>query len=140
MRIDSGTRSWTWELRPPRVLIAEGNDHTRAALVTALRADGYETVEATDGDQILDTLLAFPPGPQDCIDVVIAGQRLAGCPGPEVLERLRGMQIRTPFVVVGEASQSSSSSSTRDRVQCREDVTEIRGAVFALTHDFSTRQ
>ncbi len=139
MRIDSGTRSWTWELRPPRVLIAERDDQIRAEWVRALEADGYDTVEARDGDEILDSLLAFPPGPSDCIDVVIAGERLGGTEGPQVLFRLREMRIRTPFVVISSATDAPVSGES-DVVGCTADVKEIRGAVFTLTHDFTTRQ
>lgn len=121
MKIENGTRSWTWELRPPRVLVAENDDSTRAELCGALRADGYDVVEAHDGDEVLDSLLAFPPGPVDCIDVIVATEGLASCDSGEVRERLRGMKISTPVVVVAGAR----------------DLGEVKGAVFRLTHAFS---
>lgn len=141
MQIQNGSRSWTWELRPPRVLIAESDDASRAQLCRALEEDGYDVVEAHDGYEVLDSVLAFPSGPTDCIDVIIASCKLPGCDGSEVLERLRRMRIQTPFVMVGGTdrvlSRAQFQELWRDHViEINRDLDQLKGAVFHLTHAF----
>lgn len=119
MQIQNGSRSWTWELRPPRVLIAESDDSSRAEVCRVLAADGYDVVEAHSGEEVLDSILAFPAGPTDCIDVIVVSCRLTDCDGEEVRARVQRMHIETPFVVLGD-----------------NDLDRMKGEVHRLTHDF----
>lgn len=141
MQIQNGSRSWTWEMRPPRVLIAESDDSSRAEVCRALIADGYDVVEAHDGYEVLDSILAFPPGPTDCIDVIVVSCRLPGCDGTEVLDRVRRMQIQTPFVVVGERDEVLTGPQfdalmKNHVMEIEDDLDQIKGAVHRLTHAF----
>ncbi len=78
----------------PTILIVDDSGFQRTFLNKALVEDGYRVLEATNGDQALETIAADPP---DCIltDLIMPGLR--GIPLLEILQQ-RGSQI--PVVVL----------------------------------------
>jgi DNA-binding NtrC family response regulator len=87
--------------RPARVLIAEDDDEMRRMLVSALRKEGYETVEAPSGAAALEeiAMLLFR-GEAQPVDVIISDERMPGLLGLEVLAGLREARWPTPFILI----------------------------------------
>jgi two-component system, response regulator, stage 0 sporulation protein F len=87
--------------RPARVLIAEDDDAMRDMLVTSLRKDGYEVVEASSGAAALEeiAMLLFR-GEAMPVDVIVSDERMPGLLGLEVLAGLREARWRTPFILI----------------------------------------
>jgi signal transduction histidine kinase len=68
---------------PRRVLVVEDNTDTREVLCTALRLDGHEVHEATDGPSGLEAALRLVP------DAALVDVGLPGLDGYELARRLR---------------------------------------------------
>ena len=69
---------------PPRVLIVDDNETNRCILVTRLRAEGYETREAEDGEIALAVAREIAP------DVILLDVMMPKIDGFEVCRRLKG--------------------------------------------------
>jgi two-component system response regulator MprA len=70
--------------RPPRVLVVEDDEDIALVVQRMLRAEGYETRVAADGDAALEDARGFLP------DLVILDLGLPGRDGIEVARELRG--------------------------------------------------
>lgn len=84
-----------------RILVAEDDAEMRALLVSSLRLDGYEVLEARSGLELLDHVapwLARTPPPRS-IDVVVSDILMPGFTGMEILEGLAEVG-RGPGVVL----------------------------------------
>jgi CheY-like chemotaxis protein len=77
-----------------RVLIADDVDDHRRWMIEVLRGDGYILHEATNGQEVLDMLLAVRPR---YFAVVVCDQFM---PGPRGTECLALIASRAPFVIV----------------------------------------
>lgn len=77
-----------------RVLVADDDPSHRDLLATALRAQGFDVVETSDGQDLLAQLLAVPSEYFTC---VVADQMMPQLRGTEVLARA---SARAPFVIV----------------------------------------
>jgi len=69
---------------PPRILIVDDNETNRCILATRLGAEGYETVEADDGERALAVAHEAAP------DVVLLDVMMPKIDGFEVCRRLKG--------------------------------------------------
>jgi adenylate cyclase len=78
---------------PPRILVVDDSDASRDIIVTRLRAHGYETAEATDGEEGLAAVSACAP------DLVLLDVTMPKLDGIEVCRRLKNDQGR-PFMPV----------------------------------------
>lgn len=85
-----------------RVLLAEDDPDIRSLLAWAMRDDGFEVVEAEDGEQVLARLeAARGTAADDALpDVIVTDLRMPHVSGLEVLERLRHDGLGVPVVVV----------------------------------------
>jgi two-component system KDP operon response regulator KdpE len=92
-------------MRHACVLIAEDEEVMRKLLQTALRAEGFETLEARDGVEALQTIERETP------DLVILDIMLPRVDGFEVLRRLR-QYSETPIIVL------SAGGDMADKVKC----------------------
>ena len=79
---------------PGRILIVEDEENLRMALADALSAEGYEVLEAADGETGL--ALALREGP----DVVLLDLMLPGRDGFSVLRALREDRLTAPVLVL----------------------------------------
>ncbi len=78
------------------VLIVEDDPRIRSFLAKGLKAEGYATSLAPDGDQALDLAAAF--GPE--YDLVLLDLGLPGTDGREVLRRLRAEHPALPVLIL----------------------------------------
>ena len=100
-------RSYSWpeaasQTGVGRVLVADDDEEMRALLATALRDEGYNVVEASDGLELLDRL-EFAGEDGDWVplyDVVVSDVRMPGVTGLEVLEGMRQVDWSTGVVLI----------------------------------------
>src|SRR2546425_4007569 len=88
--------------RSPRILVAEDDREMRRILVSVLRKDGYEVLEAQDGFELLD-YLGSPPLIQGRVaqfDMVISDIRMPVFIGMDVLSYLRDTDWTTPLILI----------------------------------------
>src|ERR1700737_3783985 len=77
-----------------RILIADDEANARDRLRTILREEGYETLEASDGEQALQLLPGFAP------DIVLSDVRMPRMDGLTLLRRVRKQGSDTLFVMM----------------------------------------
>ena len=106
-----------------RVLVIEDEDALRLGLVDALRGEGFEVLEAGDGDTGLD--LALREGP----DLVLLDLMLPGRDGFSVLKAIRTDRLQAAVIIL------SARGEEWDRIQGFE-----YGADDYVVKPFSTRE
>jgi CheY-like chemotaxis protein len=116
------------ELLPPRILLAEDDAEMRALVSGDLRRAGYSVVECADGAALLRRLDCTVHAEGLGVDLVVADVRMPELTGLEVLERLRGADPFTPYIVV----TAFGSTETR-RAAAR------LGAIAVLDKPFETK-
>jgi len=84
--------------RPPRILLAEDDPDMRGLVAWALRKDGYEVIEASDGVGLL-VECAMRAG-DDALDMIISDVRMPDLTALEVLSALRCRDFPTPIVLI----------------------------------------
>ncbi len=107
----------------PRILVIEDETALRLALLDALTGEGFEVLEAADGERGL--ALALSEGP----DVVLLDLMLPGRDGFSVLRAMRSDRLRSAVIVL------SARGEEWDRVQGFE-----VGADDYVVKPFSTRE
>jgi CheY-like chemotaxis protein len=85
-----------------RVLVAEDDPEMRRLVVEALRKDGHDVIEASDGGRLLVHLAeAFDRDPTlACLDVVVSDMRMPVCSGLDLFERLAEARWKVPFILM----------------------------------------
>ena len=78
---------------PPRILIVDDNEANRDIVKTRLAVNGYEFLEAADGEQALDAARRFAP------DLILLDVMMPKIDGIEVCRRLRA-EAGAPFVPI----------------------------------------
>ncbi len=78
-----------------QILIVEDNDFVRMQIVSYLKADGYGTVEASDGNKALDVVEREP-----AIAMIVADLRMEPMGGFEFIRAIRSRGMVTPVVLV----------------------------------------
>lgn len=81
-------------MRAPRVLIVEDDPAMQRALVTALRAEGYEVTTAERGDEGMKLLRGRNP------DLVLLDAMLPGIDGFEVCRTARAEALTMPIIML----------------------------------------
>jgi two-component system, cell cycle response regulator DivK len=92
------------------VLIAEDNEKNMKLFRDVLQASGYETLEATTGEQAIELATQHAP------DLVLMDIQLAGMDGLTALRRLREDERTASIPVVALTAQAM----TGDRERCLE--------------------
>lgn len=91
-------------LRPkPRVLLAEDDVELRALYGLSLRNAGYDVVDAADGTEALEQLVASPaaePDPARWFDAAVLDIRMPGFSGLHVLAALRHVSPAVPIILM----------------------------------------
>lgn len=125
--------------RRPRVLLADDDDDTRAFVGAALRADGYDVVEASTGAELLDIVASsmlfretWPPP-----DVIVSDIRMPGFTGTGVLTGLRAADWETPFILMtafgGEEVRREAKNSRADALFMKPfDVDDLLTVIYNL--------
>lgn len=72
--------------KKPRVLVVEDNDSIRRLVVTLLRREGYEVVEAGNGEQALQS-------PCEAVELLVTDFAMPGMTGVELAEKLRPAKV-----------------------------------------------
>ncbi len=87
--------------RMPRILVAEDDVEMRRLLVTSLRTAGFETIECSDGYQLLDHLgNPVLSGEPDDFDLIVSDIRMPGITGIEVLEGIHETEWFVPMILI----------------------------------------
>ena len=90
--------------RPTRCLVVDDERMNREVVIANLRASGYETVAAEDGQQAWLTLNAAP----DDFDVILLDRRMPRMDGMELLAKLKGDNRLKHIPVIMQTAQASS--------------------------------
>jgi CheY-like chemotaxis protein len=87
--------------RMPRILVAEDDPEMRRLLVWNLRKEGFETVECSDGWELLDHLgNPVLSGDPDDFDLVVSDIRMPGVTGIEILEGIHETEWFVPMILI----------------------------------------
>ena len=101
----------------PRLLVAEDDEAMRDLIVTQLRHDGYEVIEASDGAQLLDhigAVTAEDGGGPTAIAMIISDLRMPGLSGLDLLAALRCAEWQTPVVLITAFASEETHAEARD--------------------------
>jgi len=71
---------------PKKILIVDDNQDSRELVVKILKARGYQTIEAVDGEEALEKAVAERP------DLILMDRSLPKIDGYEVTRRLKGRE------------------------------------------------
>jgi two-component system KDP operon response regulator KdpE len=118
----------------PRVLVVDDEAQIRRSLRVALRANGYDVVEAGDAETALDEAATQPP------ELVILDLALPDHDGVEVVRRLREWASRVPIIILSargddEAKVRALDAGADDYVTKPFSVTELLARMrVALRH------
>jgi CheY-like chemotaxis protein len=85
-----------------RVLVAEDDREMRRLVVEALRKDGHEVVEATDGGRLLVQLAVEFEGDHALqgVDLIVSDIRMPVCNGLDLAERLSEARWDVPCILM----------------------------------------
>jgi CheY-like chemotaxis protein len=132
--------------RPLRVLLAEDDAEMRAVVAEALRGDGLDVVELSDGGRLLveiaarlkagrgdDTRPAMVWRPSASIDLIVSDIRMPICTGLQILAALRDAQWHTPVILMtafgDEATRKHAESLQAVLFDKPFDIDDMRTAV-----------
>jgi two-component system cell cycle response regulator DivK len=90
-----------------RILIAEDNEKNMKLFRDVLQLSGYETLEATTGEQAVELATTRRP------DLVLMDIQLAGMNGVETLRRLRDDERTTAIPVIAVTAQAMAGDRER---------------------------
>lgn len=90
-----------------RILIAEDNGLSMKLFRDVLRVSGFETLEATTGEQAIELATGEAP------DLVLMDIQLAGMDGLEALRRLRDDERTASIPVIALTSQAMAGDRER---------------------------
>jgi len=85
-----------------RVLVVEDDESLRQLIVTRMRREDFDVVEAGSGDEALDvlTLAARSVRALDELDLVLMDVRMPGTSGLEIARMLRAAEWPLPIVLI----------------------------------------
>jgi DNA-binding response OmpR family regulator len=124
----------------PRILLAEDDTEMRSLVGSALRLDGYDVVEASDGGRMLVHLASAYGGgePRATYDLLISDIRMPVCSGLQILESLRLAHWKTPAILMTAFGDDKTRSRALDLGAILFakpfDVDDLRTAVMHLVH------
>jgi DNA-binding response OmpR family regulator len=101
--------------RATRILVAEDDGEMRRLVTTALRHQGYEVVEESDGGRLLLRVAAMhaTDDTTDIFDLIVTDNRMPVCNGLSIVHVLRAAKLNTPVVVI----TAFGDDETRARVR-----------------------
>jgi DNA-binding response OmpR family regulator len=84
----------------PRILVAEDDSEMRRLVADALRKDGYEIVEASDGGRLLVEVTSLYQHPENQPDLIVSDIQMPVCTGLQILEALRKAHWTMPVILM----------------------------------------
>lgn len=120
------------------VLLADDDDELRSVIAEVLRSDGYEVIEARNGEELWALLLSeLEDGPVHRPGVVICDIRMPGASGLEILRALRACNKSMPVVLTtafgDEATHAEAESLGAELLLDKPfDLAELRVVVRIL--------
>ena len=121
-----------------RVLLAEDDAEMRGIVAEALREDGLEVVELSDGGRLLvDISTRLKAGRGDeSIDLIVSDIRMPICTGLQILAALRDAHWHTPVILMtafgDEATRKHAGSLKAVLFDKPFDIDDLRTAVANL--------
>jgi DNA-binding NtrC family response regulator len=98
--------STTTRTNKPKVLIAEDEKVTRAAIVGLLRKDGMQVIEAVNGQEAIDLFLRESP------DVVILDIMMPVVDGMETIGRMKEADENVPVIIATALTDAATAVET----------------------------
>jgi DNA-binding response OmpR family regulator len=86
-------------LRTPRIVLAEDDASLRELLASALEYEGYDVVQATTGNELIDHIRGAT-GSGDNVDLVVSDVRMPTLSGLAVLKLLRDAELDVPVILI----------------------------------------
>jgi two-component system, NtrC family, response regulator len=119
-----------------RILVVDDEQNARDGLTTILREEGYEVVEAADGEAGSEKLTQFNP------DAVLCDIKMPRMDGLSLLKKVRGDGFDTPFIMVTafgsiETAVEAMRSGAQDYITKPVDVSAV---LVKLEKVLETRQ
>ena len=86
----------------PHILLAEDDPDLRRLIATALRYDGFQVIEASDGRDLLDRMCDWMlyRWPFEELSLILSDIRMPGLSGTQVVSSLRRSHWRTPVILM----------------------------------------
>ncbi|MBI5487887.1 MAG: response regulator [Deltaproteobacteria bacterium] len=105
---------------PPCILVADDDDDLREMIALALRAAGYEVVEARTGLQLAACVrrkvVECAASPE--VQLIVSDIQMPGCSGLDVLSVMRDVGVRVPVVfITGYGNEAVRAEARRLGVQ-----------------------
>lgn len=123
-----------------RILLAEDNSDLRELLAMAFREDGFDVVEASDGQALLDCIAEALSldGNLEAFDVIVSDIRMPGHTALEIMERIRPILHNSRVILTTafgdrathERAKQLGATAVFDKPF---DIDELRMAVYDLT-------
>lgn len=87
-------------IRPARVLVAEDDTEMRRLLAEALRGDGYDVKEASDGGRMLVELTHGVRSSFENVDLIVSDIKMPVCSGLQIVEAIRSTRCEIPIILM----------------------------------------
>jgi two-component system, response regulator, stage 0 sporulation protein F len=98
----------------PVALVADDDEELRVLLAAALRREGFDVVEAGDGEELLEAVLGKAPDHvRHSPDVIVSDVLMPKCTGLSALASLRQQKVDIPFVLVSASGDLETRQAGR---------------------------
>jgi len=101
------------QAHPPSILLGEDDDALREVIAAALRADGYDLVEARSGVDLIRAIHRIDSAMLP-LDLIITDVLMPGFTGIEALEYLRYIGSQVPVIVMTGSRDPRMCAEARD--------------------------
>ena len=91
--------SMPWQHKEIKALVADDDDEFRTALAAIIAVEGWEVLQARDGEEALGYARTHRP------NVLLLDQRMPALTGTEVVQRLRADGLDIPTVLISAAHE-----------------------------------
>jgi len=122
---------------PKRILIADDDAATRAMLVELLRGEGYDTLEAKSGSEVLRIVPVEEP------DLLLIDLRMPDQDGIQILKRLSAQEINVGNVILMTAYGTSSTTIEAMHLGAYDYITkpfDVDRVLFTIRRYFERQQ
>src|SRR5260370_1471115 len=123
--------------QPRRILIADDDAATRSMLIELLRGEGYDTLEAKSGSEVLRVVPVEEP------DLLLIDLRMPDQDGIQILKRLSAQEISVGNVILMTAYGTSSTTIEAMHLGAYDYITkpfDVDPALFTIPRYFEPPQ